>query len=69
MTVDSLLARRDRALGKGTALFYQEPLHIVRGQGAHLFDADGRRFVDMYNNVPCVGHANPAVVSSELLEK
>ncbi|HET7879771.1 MAG TPA: aminotransferase class III-fold pyridoxal phosphate-dependent enzyme, partial [Acetobacteraceae bacterium] len=27
-------------------------------------DADGRRYVDMYNNVPCVGHANPHVVEA-----
>lgn len=64
MTIQSLLARRDRLLGKGTPLFYEEPLHIVRGEGVHLFDADGRRYVDMYNNVPCVGHANPAVVAA-----
>ena len=59
-----LLARRERALGTGAALFYREPLHIVRGDGAYLFDADGRRYVDMYNNVPCVGHANPYVVAA-----
>src|SRR5579859_6428818 len=62
--VVSLKARRDRALGAGAALFYETPLHIVRGEGAYLFDADGRRYVDMYNNVPCVGHANPKVVEA-----
>jgi len=45
-------------------LFYNTPLHIVRGEGVHLFDADGRRYVDMYNNVPCVGHADPTVVEA-----
>jgi 4-aminobutyrate aminotransferase-like enzyme len=64
MTIDSLIARRDRALGSGAPLFYQTPLHIVRGDGVYLFDADGRRYVDMYNNVPCVGHANPYVVEA-----
>jgi 4-aminobutyrate aminotransferase-like enzyme len=52
------------ALGTGAALFYEEPLHIVRGEGAYLFDPAGRRYVDMYNNVPCVGHANPRVVEA-----
>ena len=62
---DATLAdRRDRALGAGAALFYREPLHLVRGDGVHLFDADGRRYVDMYNNVPCVGHANPRVADA-----
>ena len=60
----TLLARRNRALGAGAPLFYEHPLHIVRGEGVHLYDADGRRYVDMYNNVPCVGHANPRVVEA-----
>lgn len=60
----ALMERRDRALGAGTPLFYRQPLHIVRGEGVHLFDADGRRYVDMYNNVPCVGHAHPRVVEA-----
>ena len=63
-TTDSLVARRDRALGTGAALFYKTPLNIVRGEGVALFDADGRRYVDMYNNVPCVGHANPQVAEA-----
>ena len=58
----SLKQRRDRVLGSGAELFYDTPLEIVRGEGAYLYDKDGRRYVDMYNNVPCVGHANPAVV-------
>lgn len=64
MTTDTLAARRERALGAGAPLFYNTPLHIVRGEGVYLFDAGGRRYVDMYNNVPCVGHANPNVVEA-----
>jgi 4-aminobutyrate aminotransferase-like enzyme len=64
MTNDALMARRDRAFGTGAPLFYTEPLEIVRGEGAYLFDADGKRYVDMYNNVPCVGHANAHVVEA-----
>ncbi|MCW5736847.1 MAG: aminotransferase class III-fold pyridoxal phosphate-dependent enzyme [Enhydrobacter sp.] len=64
MNSATLAARRDRALGAGAPLFYDTPLHLVRGEGVHLFDPDGRRYVDMYNNVPCVGHAHPAVVEA-----
>lgn len=64
MNSATLAARRDRALGAGAPLFYNTPLHIVRGEGVYLFDADGRRYVDMYNNVPCVGHANQHVVEA-----
>lgn len=59
-----LLARRDTAMGTGAPLFYTTPLHLVRGDGVYLYDPDGRRYVDMYNNVPCVGHANPHVVEA-----
>ncbi len=64
MTTDSLQRRRDRALGSGAELFYDQPLEIVRGEGAYLYDSDGRRYVDMYNNVPVVGHGNAAVVKA-----
>lgn len=64
MTTGLLKDRRDRALGFGAELFYDTPLEIVRGEGVYLFDREGRRFVDMYNNVPCVGHANAAVVKA-----
>ena len=64
MTTDSLRERRERALGSHAELFYEKPLEIVRGEGVYLFDADGRRYLDLYNNVPGVGHANPAVVKA-----
>ena len=61
---DTLRARRDRAFGRGAELFYDEPLEIVRGDGAWLFDRDGRRYLDLYNNVPCVGHGNRVVAEA-----
>jgi 4-aminobutyrate aminotransferase-like enzyme len=64
MTNTEILARRDRLLGAKMTTFYRDPVHIVRGDGAWLFDADGKRYVDMYNNVPCVGHAHPRVVEA-----
>ncbi len=63
MTDSELLRRRHRLMG-GATLFYDSPLHIVRGEGVYLYDHEGRQYVDMYNNVPCVGHANPQVVAA-----
>ncbi|WP_251364288.1 MULTISPECIES: aspartate aminotransferase family protein [unclassified Leucobacter] len=57
----ALLDRRERVLGAANRLFYSEPLHLVRGEGSHLFDAQGRDYLDAYNNVPAVGHSNPRV--------
>ncbi len=51
-------------MGAGAELFYEEPLHIVRGEDVWLYDAAGRRYLDVYNNVAHVGHAHPAVVEA-----
>lgn len=59
-----LIARRERLLGPAYRLFYENPVHIVRGEGVWLFDADGQRYLDMYNNVPHVGHCHPHVVAA-----
>lgn len=36
-----LIARRERLLGPAYRLFYENPVHIVRGEGVWLIDADG----------------------------
>lgn len=61
---ESITQRRKRLLGPAYRLFYDEPLHIVRGEGCWLTDAQGRRYLDAYNNVPHVGHAHPRVVEA-----
>jgi 4-aminobutyrate aminotransferase-like enzyme/Ser/Thr protein kinase RdoA (MazF antagonist) len=60
-----LLARRHRVMGTALeSLSYRHPLHVVRGDGAWMQAADGRRYLDAYNNVPVVGHAHPRVVAA-----
>jgi 4-aminobutyrate aminotransferase-like enzyme/Ser/Thr protein kinase RdoA (MazF antagonist) len=58
------LARRHRLMGAGAELFYEKPLHLVRGAGVWLYDAQGRAYLDVYNNVPHVGHTHPTVVAA-----
>jgi 4-aminobutyrate aminotransferase-like enzyme len=59
-----LLTRREGALGSAYRLFYEDPVHLVRGEGVWLYDSDGRKYLDMYNNVPHVGHCHPHVVDA-----
>lgn len=61
---EQLLERRYRVMGRNAPLFYDEPVHLVRGEGVWLHDASGRRYLDVYNNVPCVGHCHPHVVEA-----
>ena len=59
-----MLDRRKRLLGPAYRLFYDQPINIVRGEGVWLFDQDDKPYLDMYNNVPHVGHCNPRVVEA-----
>lgn len=56
-----LAARRSTVTGTSLSLSYADPIHMVRGVGAHLYDDTGRRYLDTVNNVPHVGHGNRRV--------
>ena len=60
----ALIARREKLLGPAYRLFYADPIHVVRGEGSYLYDADGNRYLDAYNNVASVGHCRPEVVEA-----
>jgi glutamate-1-semialdehyde 2,1-aminomutase len=51
---------------RGPANYGEYPIFIERGEGAHVFDADGNRYVDWmmaYGALP-LGHAHPRVVEA-----
>jgi len=56
--------RRLRSFGKASVLFYEEPIRMERAEGVYMFDVEGRRYLDLYNNVPSVGHSHPRVVEA-----
>ena len=60
----AVLNRRRQLLAPTYRLFYEEPVHLVRAQGVWMYDADGRAYLDAYNNVPVVGHCHPHVVQA-----
>ncbi len=62
-SIHEALAHRLRVLAPTYRLFYDEPVHIVRAAGVWMYDTEGRRYLDAYNNVPVVGHCHPEVVA------
>ncbi|PRH89685.1 aspartate aminotransferase family protein [Labrys okinawensis] len=58
------VARRLGTFGRGAVLFYREPIEAVSAEGVWIQGADGRRYLDVYNNVPSVGHCHPRVVEA-----
>src|ERR671914_2603851 len=45
------------------ATYYEEPLALVKGEGAHVWDDKGEKYLDCFGGVltVSVGHANPRV--------
>ena len=61
-SVNETLAARHTLFGKNLSTSYRQPLKIVRGWRQYLYDDTGRAYLDVYNNVPLVGHSHPRVV-------
>ena len=61
----SLIHRRAAVFGPALeALSYHEPLEVASAYGTWITDTAGRQYLDMYNNVPCVGHSHPRVAQA-----
>jgi len=63
MIEKDLLELRIQSMGS-SPLFYKEPVHLVKGEGIWLYDDSDNKYMDCYNNVPCVGHCHPHVIEA-----
>ena len=61
---EETLADRKNAIGANVKLSYRNPVKIVRGWMQYLYDENGKKYLDAYNNVPHVGHCHPRVVKA-----
>ncbi len=64
-----ILRRRSTSMSAALSLSYAEPLHIVRGEGAYLYDGQARGWLDLVNNVAHVGHCHPRVVAAAVAQQ
>jgi 4-aminobutyrate aminotransferase-like enzyme len=58
------IERRAQILAPTYQLFYRLPLDLASGSGAYLYDVHGAEYLDMYNNIPAVGHCNARVAAA-----
>lgn len=56
--------RRRAVLPSKAPHFFDDILHVVKGEGMWLWDASGRKYLDFYNNVVSVGHCHPDVLAT-----
>ena len=64
MTFAETLSLRRALIGPNLSVSYHHPLKIVRGRRQYLYDDTGRAYLDVFNNVPLVGHSHPKVVQA-----
>lgn len=64
LSTEIIAQQRSIALSQNLSLNFKVPLEIVRGEGAYLFGADGKKYLDLVNNVAHVGHCHPRVVAA-----
>lgn len=62
--MSDIVKRRALVLGSNFRQYYDFPFAPVKGQGVWLYDAQGKVYLDAYNNVPHVGHCHPYVTAA-----
>ena len=61
----ALAVRREAVVGPAMeTLTYDVPVHVIEAHGVWMTGADGRRYLDAYNNVPSIGHGHPRVTEA-----
>jgi 4-aminobutyrate aminotransferase-like enzyme len=61
---EELLNRRKQSFAKPQKNYYAVPPQIERGWREHLFDVEGRAYLDMVNNVSILGHGHPTLAAA-----
>ncbi len=63
-TPNELIQRRHRVISKGVSISYDNPIHMDSAIFQYMFDKQGNRILDAYNNIPHVGHQHPKIVAA-----
>lgn len=64
MTFAETLSQRHAFMSSNLSVSYSSPLKIVRGWRQYLYDDVGRAYLDVFNNVPLVGHSHPRIMQA-----
>src|SRR6187397_1209274 len=64
--ISETIRKHKEFLFPAVATYYQEPLALVKGEGAHVWDDKGDKYLDCFGGVltVSVGHANPRVTEA-----
>jgi 4-aminobutyrate aminotransferase len=65
-TNSDIVRKHKEFLFPAVAMYYKEPVALVRGEGQHVWDDEGKRYLDCFGGVltVSVGHCNPKVTDA-----
>ena len=66
MSTSEAVRKHKEYLFPAVAMYYQEPIALVKGEGPYVWDDQGRKYLDAFGGVltVSVGHANPKVTEA-----
>ena len=64
LNAEKLVEQRHHLINKGVSISYQRPIQMESAIFQYMFDKQGNRILDAYNNIPHVGHQHPKVVEA-----
>ena len=64
--VEELIKKQKEFLPPVVFNYYKEPLVFEKGQGMHLYDSQGKEYLDCFSGIATVqvGHGNPTVTDA-----
>ncbi|HDZ41583.1 MAG TPA: aminotransferase class III-fold pyridoxal phosphate-dependent enzyme [Bacteroidetes bacterium] len=63
-TADETWRRRKKYFAENLSLSYRKPVKMVRGYMQYMYDWQGQKYLDAYNNVPHIGHCHPEIIEA-----
>ena len=65
MNRSDIIAKQKEFLFPSVATFYKDPLPLARGEGQHVWDVEGKRYLDFFAGIVTVGvgHCHPKVTA------
>lgn len=66
LTKQEILEKKERFLFPAILTYYSEPLALARGKGLHLYDTEGREYLDFFGGILTViaGHCNDTITDA-----
>src|SRR3954452_4368215 len=70
MSLSEAVRKHKQFLFPAVSMYYEEPIALVRGEGAHVWDDQGRKYLDAFGGVLTVsiGHGNPKVTEAVIAQ-